>query len=211
MKTILLPCIFAAAAGLASGAQAGIIDTGAPTDDVALSSPDDIIGGTFVADANTLDSFTIYLRSTDASRPGSGFYGVVAAVDGDGYPVGPLLWQSSLMSGASLDVEAFTPFSFSPGLALTVGQTYFVGYDAGVFVTSPAASSEDGLDIGINAAGSAVPIRARFNGSTSSQFTTSGQLAAVIVTSDSTDVPAPAALGLLGLGLGMIGARRLRR
>ncbi|MCB1743430.1 MAG: PEP-CTERM sorting domain-containing protein [Gammaproteobacteria bacterium] len=110
--------------------SAGVIDTRPPNASLSyfIFSGPDSAGGTFFADANTLDSFSLILGGGTSGD----FRAIVFAADGAGNPTGPLLYESADTAIPGVQTE----FTFTPGLSISTGSEYFIGFDTGLFTTA---------------------------------------------------------------------------
>lgn len=200
MRPFVLLC---AAAFLPAAAAATTIDTrpGGSYLTFGYANGADVVGGTFVADANTLNTFTLSLYGED-----SAFRAVVMSGVGIG-TAGTLLWQSVDMS-ASEDVQEF---SFAPDLTLTPGVTYFIGIDNGA-LTSVVGSGAYGLEVGSDDAIPSGHALARFNSESTfgDQFAFDITSEIVMTNSGPSAVPLPASAPLLAAGVGLFALARRR-
>jgi len=94
----------------------------------------DTLGGSFIADANTLASFTLEVQPSPTTVAGDVFRVVVMDTVA-GVPA-TVIWQSSDINVPAANTE----LSYFPGLTLIPGERYFIGIDTGV-VTDTAGGS----------------------------------------------------------------------
>ncbi|MGG7565237.1 hypothetical protein ACQ5SO_03615 [Rhodovulum sp. DZ06] len=157
----------------------------------SASNGADTSGGTFRADDVLLESFTLWVY-------GAAFRAIVATSDGT--DIGTVLWESGDVTGTASVAE----YGFTPGIALTPGQYYFIGLDSG-WRTGVAGSGAYGVymtDGGID--GMHVH---EYNAGILSGSDAAYDIATTIVMTDGlSDVPLPAAAPLLLLGLGGLAA-----
>lgn len=119
--------LFAAAALVAAGAaaapaRAGTIDTtGGVIGGSTITNA--TLGGTFTADDARLESFSMLLRSFIVPNMVAG---VVYATDGGGVPTGAPIWtETPFLAPAGFTDTLHTS---TPGISITPGQRYFIGY-----------------------------------------------------------------------------------
>ena len=162
-------------------------------------TPEDALGGSFVADANHLDSFSLSLF-------GNGLYRAIVLGFAGGKPA-DLLWQSSDRRAPS----SVGLVSFTTDLRLKVGASYLIGVDSGRLTDVPVGAS---MSLGLRLDD---PLA---DGAFYTLFTAQegwrpaapgSDIAARVVMSDVPPVPVPASLSLMGFSLGALALLRRRR
>ncbi|MAE66243.1 MAG: hypothetical protein CMJ18_18385 [Phycisphaeraceae bacterium] len=117
---------------LASIGAAGEIDTrpgNGYSPFYAITGPDSA-GNTFMADDQTLHSFTLTLyEQTAGGLTGGQFTAIVLATDALGAPTGAPLWQSE----ARILKPFRTDHLFLPDIEITPGEQYYIGFDTGIY------------------------------------------------------------------------------
>ncbi|MEO1497025.1 MAG: PEP-CTERM sorting domain-containing protein [Planctomycetota bacterium] len=183
--------------GMTQGAQAGVIDTTPPDSLSPYYALYAAAGGTFVADDTNLESFTLALNSAFSGNV------VYTAIVMDTTPAGlpdSVLWeeQQTFPGGGGIVTRQSTP-----NLAITPGETYFIGFEIGNGnLTTTGGSGEIELQLR-----SGNPIEGnwyQYDGDTWSNLGSNLDIASRIVMT-----PEPNSLALLGLG-GLVVAWRRR-
>ena len=183
-----------------SPVHAGIINTLPPDSHGGMSSSNgpDAQGGTFTADASFLKSVTV------SAEGSAGFFRVALhSTTVAGVP-DALIWEN----GADIAFpEAATTFTFSPNLALTPGEQYYLGLDTGLFTASAGGNG----GVGFVGDGDTILGNFFYNNFNGGGFNLgSGDISAEIVMVNATPEPSAAILAALGLPLLLVRRRRQR-
>jgi hypothetical protein len=184
-------------------AQAGTIDSGAMSWESSFGdgTPGDAAGGTFVADAAYLNSFSLWLGVNDGGFQFNNLKPVVMEVDQQtGMPTN-VIWSGAGFE-AIFDRQEFT---FWPNVPLETGKEYFIGVDSNLIF--PGQSSGD-----FTIQGGDNPISGQFwynlNGSGWQALANSDVRTTVTM---SMANPEPGTATLLGIGLGLLGWSRKKK
>ncbi len=162
----------------------------------------DAAGGTFVSSGTLLESFTLSV-GVDAANS---YRAIVMDVTG-GIPNGTVLWQSEMNTAAS----AIGLETFNVNLAITLGSTYFVGIDNGLY-TNVTGSGDTTIGVRTSDVISSGSLFHDLNGIGFVVNPNADDIAAEIVMSSPAVVPLPAGGILLLTGLaGIVGLRRRKK
>jgi hypothetical protein len=177
-------------------AQAGVIDT-RPVNAfgayLSMTGPD-AAGGTFTADAGLLSSFTLQIAQETGTLPSDNFRAIVMDTIG-GIP-NSLLWQS-LGTGVP---GSETEFTFTPGISLTVGNQYFIGFDTGILTSGSGT-----LALGFHSPDALAGGQAWENINSAGWVIVQNYDIASKIVMTNVSVPEPGTLALLVLGLAGLG------
>jgi hypothetical protein len=165
----------------------------------------DVAGGTFTADENRLDSFTLQIGVVGGVQFND-LRAVVMATDSFGMPTGPALWSSASFEAIFAPSEQG---ACTPNRHLNIGEQYFIGVDSGQ-ITGAA-----GGDFTINATTAPMsqdllPGGQFWWNSNGSGWQTAGASEVMTVIQTSAN-PEPSTAILVGMGLTMLAARNRRK
>ncbi len=184
-------------------AQGSVIDT-SPYD-LEMSqgggSGPDVAGGSFTADDDYLNSFTLYVGSVGGD-PNNNLRAVIMAVEG-GEPTGSPIWTSRAIQAPG----ALDEYLFVPNLPIQNGTEYFIGIDSGILTSALGGDFTIGLTSGDPLAGGQVFYKQ--NGAPFWLTSGASDIATRIEMSNALlQNPEPSTALLLGMGLAILGARK---
>ncbi len=169
----------------------------------------DTLGGTFTATEDTLISFSLFLGIIGGSV-GSQVQAVLLETDGLNAPTGLPIWSSSPFLQA---VGPVGEVGFNPDITLTLGASYFIGVDTGIFNTGLNGGNPGDISVAfaVTWSGDTNPGGSTYTNTNGAGFALgSGSDIATNIVLDTQLIPnpEPGTFTLVMLGLVGLGARR---